>query len=167
MIKQWFNSQPTNRNFLAPTGFKMNLNLFNGVDFFCQRVNLPDISVPNASVGSQFRSIPLISSGGLTYGDLSLSFMVDEDLKNYLTIYNWIIKNNLGETFDNQYDPQYSDGVLEILDSNYQPNILVHFETLFPISLTQLEFDTEDTAVNYLTASVTYKFVRYVFSAAS
>jgi len=167
MVKHWFNSQPTNRNFLAPAGFKMNLDLFNGVDFFCQKVNLPDINVPNASVGSQFRSIPLISSGGLTYGNLSLSFIVDEDLKNYLTIYNWIIKNNLGETFDNQYDPQYSDGVLEILDSNYKPNILVNFETLFPISLTQLEFDVEDTSVNYLTASVTYKFVRYVFSTAS
>ena len=123
-MPSWYSEQPTNRNFLAPVGFRMNLDLFAGVDFFCQSINLPDISVPNAEVQTPFRRIAITSSGGLSYGDVRLKFLVDEDIKNYLTIHDWIIKNNLAEGYDTQKDPQYSDGQLEILNSNFQPNII-------------------------------------------
>lgn len=163
MPAKWFEEQPSNRNFLAPTGFKMNLDIFNGVDFFCQAINLPDISVPSAEVVTPYRGIPIVASGGLTYGDLRLKFIIDEDLKNYLTIHHWITKNNLAEHLDDQKDPEYSDGILEILNSNYKTNITINFRNLFPIDLSELQFDVADTSVEYLTADVTFKFERYTF----
>lgn len=164
MPSNWFKNQPTNRNFLAPAGFKMDLDIFAGVDFFCQRVSVPDISVGNAEITTMFRGVPIAASGGVTYGDLSLKFIVDEDMKNYLTIWKWINQNNLAEELDTKKDPEYSDGRLLILNSNFQPNIIVNFEKLFPISLSELEFDVADTDVEYLTADVTFKFVRYTFN---
>jgi hypothetical protein len=164
MPSQWVQEQPSNRNFLAPSGFKMNLDIFAGVDFFCQRAKIPDINVSNAEVTTRYRGIPIAASGGVTYGDLSLKFIVDEDLKNYLTIWKWINQNNMAEELDNKKDPDYSNGQLLILNSNYQPNIIVNFEDLFPVDLTELEFDVEDTEVEYLTANVTFKFTRYTFN---
>ena len=63
MAANWYSEQPKNRNFLIPVGFKLDLQLFHGVDFFCQSASIPDISIPFAtvdtpahSVGSSFRS---------------------------------------------------------------------------------------------------------------
>jgi hypothetical protein len=164
MSANWIKDQPTNRNFLAPAGFKMDLDIFAGVDFFCQRARVPDISVSNAEISTRYRSIPIAASGGVTYGDLRLKFIVDEDMKNYLTVWKWINQNNLAEEMDTNPDPQYSDGRLLILNSNFQPNIIVNFESLFPIDLSELEFDVADTDVEYLTADVTFKFIRYTFN---
>lgn len=164
MAAKWYDNQPANRNFLAPSGFKMNLDIFAGVDFFCQRARVPDISVGNAEVSTRFRGIPIAASGGVKYGDLTLKFIVDEDIKNYLSIWNWINQNNLAEEMDTKKNPDYSNGQLLILNSNFQPNIIVNFEELFPVDLSELEFDVADQDVEYLTADVTFKFVRYTFN---
>ena len=141
MSAKWYTEQPTNRNFLAPAGFKMNLDIFTGVDFFCQRANLPDISVGTVEAPTRYRSIALPSSGGVQYGDLNLKFIFKEDLSNYLTIWKWIRKNNLSEEMDDQEIPEYSNAQLQILNSNFNPNIIVEFEDIFPTSLTELSFD--------------------------
>ena len=83
---------------------------------------------------------------------------------NYLTVHKWITQNNLAEELDNTKLPEYSNGQLEILNSNFKTNIIVVFENLFPIDLSALEFDVEDQNVEYLTADVTYKFERYYFT---
>jgi hypothetical protein len=164
MPSKWFEEQPNNRNFLSPSGFKMDLEIFAGVDFFCQRAKIPDISVGNAEIQTRYRGIPIAASGGVTYGDLNLKFIVDEDLKNYLTVWKWINQNNLAEQLDTKQIPEYSSGNLIILNSNFNSNIIVNFEGLFPVSLTELEFDVSDEDVQYLTADVTFKFIRYTFN---
>ena len=163
MAAKWYDEQPKNRNFLAPTGFKLDLDLFAGVDFYCQRASIPDINVPNAIVPTPFRPVPIISSGGLSYGDLRVTFIIDEDMTNYINVWNWIQKNNLGEGFSDS-EPEYSDGRLLILNSNFKENIIIGFEQLFPVDLSEVSFDVGDTEVEYLTADVTFKFVRYTFN---
>ena len=81
MAATWYNEQPKNRNFLIPVGFKLDLEIFHGVDFFCQSASIPDISMPFAQVQTPFRGIPIASSGGVDFGDLSVRFMIDEELK--------------------------------------------------------------------------------------
>ena len=62
---EWYKEQPTNRNFLNPIGFILKLEKFEGVDFFCQSANLPDINMPTTQVASQFRNLPIIPGGGV------------------------------------------------------------------------------------------------------
>ena len=164
MPSKWFEEQPRNRNFLAPNGFKFNLELFPGVDFFCQKVSIPGISVPSAEVTTRFRNVPIASSGGLSFDDLRVEFIVDEDLKNYLSIWEWIQINNLGEHMDTKRDPQYCLGELLILNSNYQPNVTVGFEGMFPVDISELSFDIGDTEIEYLHATATFKYTRYYFN---
>ena len=91
MPAEWYKEQPKNRNFLSPIGFKFNLELFKGVDFFCQSASIPEISMPFAEVPTPFRNIPIAPSGGVTFGDLNIRFIIDEDMENYLAIHPSVV----------------------------------------------------------------------------
>ena len=162
MPAEWYKEQPKNRNFLTPTGFKFKLELFNGVDFFCQSVNFPDISMPITPVATGLRSVPLIPGGGVEYGDLIVSFIIDEDLENYNSINSWIKKFGLSESrlVPGESD-LYSSGRLFIMTSHNNTNHVIEFTNLFPISLSGIPFDATVGDVEYLLADVTFKYERY------
>lgn len=160
MPAKWYKEQPKNRNFLAPVGFKLKLEIFEGVDFFCQKANVPDISMPFTEVPTRFRSFAIAPGGGVSYGDLNLTFIIDEDLKNYLSIYKWIKKNG-GANNHSQDEVEYSRGLLAILTSNFNEAFFVDFDNIFPISLTPVEFDSSVGDIEYFTAQVTFKFTDF------
>jgi hypothetical protein len=157
---KWYSEQPKNRNFLSPVGFKFNLDLFPGVDFFCQKANIPDITVPYTDVPSRFRSFPIVAAGGIQTGDLNVTFIIDEELNNYMAIQNWIKKNGLYEEHSNT-EAEYSNGRLEITTSNFNVAAYVSYENLFPISLTEVRFDASETDIEYFTADVTFKYTSF------
>jgi len=161
MPAEWYKKQPVNRNFLIPVGFKLKLERFDGVDFFCQRANLPDVTMPSTELQTRFRAAPIIGGGGVTYGDLNLTFIIDEDLKNYSSIWNWIRDNGNAETDGEVEGLGYSNGQLMIATSNYNESFFIDFENLFPVSLTDIQFDASITDVEYFTATVAFKYRRY------
>ena len=171
-------SQIENRNFLAPVGFKFNLQRSPGTAFFCNQANIPDISLGVAIQPNPLRDIPT-PGDKMDFGDLNLRFLVDEDLTNFMEIQNWM--RGLGypedtQQFDKLYkdgakiiprrykqmgDQIYSDGTLQILSSNMVAKFNVNFKELFPYSLTTLTFDATDTDIDYFTADVAFKYTMY------
>ena len=81
--------QIENRNFLAPTGFKFQLNRTPKVTYFGNAVNIPAIDLGVAEQPTYLRDIPL-PGDKLQFADFSLRFLVDEGLENYMEIQNWI-----------------------------------------------------------------------------
>ena len=160
MPAEWYKEQPSNRNYLSPVGFQFYLEHFQGVDFFCQSANIPDISMSVATLGSKFRNVPVPGSGGVEYGDLQITFLIDEDFTNYMSIQNWIRKFGLSEGHSDAPD-RMSRGLIKVLTSNFNGNFYVNFEDLFPVSLTGVQYDASLTNIEYLTATATFKFTRY------
>ena len=160
MPADWYKRLPSNRNFLTPVGFKFVLQRFEGVDFFCQSANLPEVSMPITEVATPFRSIPIIPGGGVEYGDLTVRFIIDEDLVNYMSVWNWIRDNGNAESFEGEKEG-YSDGFLQIQTSNFQPKYNVYFERLIPTSLTSIPFDFSVGDVEFFTATINFKYTRY------
>ena len=160
MAANWYKEQPTNRNFLNPVGFQLKLEKFAGVDFFCQSASIPDISMPFAEVNTPFRNIPIAGSGGVDFADLQLTFIIDEDMVNYMAIHNWIRKYGLSEGRTNEPD-EYSQGELYILTSHNNTNHIIDFQNLFPVSLSGVPFDATVSDVDYLTATVVFKYEKY------
>ena len=163
MAAQWYKEQPSNRNFLNPIGFILKLEKFAGVDFFCQTANIPDVTMPVTEVPTRFRNLPIIPGGGVTFGDFVVRFIVDEDLVNYNSIHKWIRDNGnademLRETPD---EDQYTDGQLHILTSQYNPAFIVDFKSIFPVALTNLQFDATMTDTEYITAEVVFKHQQF------
>jgi hypothetical protein len=160
-------NQPDNINFLSPLGFKFTLLRFPNVNFYVTDVNLPSLSLGSAQVSTPFKTLEF-SGDHLEYGDLQITFMVDEDMQNYLEIYNWITAISYPESFT-QYkalkdkpkgdkEGIYSDATLYILNSSMMPNIEVSFQDIFPVSLGDMSFTSKDSDVNYITNTVTFKY---------
>jgi len=167
-----FENQIENRNFLSPIGFKFTLAKEQKVSFFCNSARIPEISLGTAIQPSYLKDID-VPGEKLTYGDLTLRFLVDEDLRNYMAIHNWLTGLGFPETMQQFKDltknedgisdilQSFSDGSLYILNSNYNTTAIVKFKDLFPVYLTSLEFEATDTDVNYFTAEVTFKYTVY------
>ena len=165
-----------NRNFLAPTGFKFSLKRSPGVAFFCNQANIPSLDLGIATQPSYLKDID-VPGDKIQFGDLTLRFLVDEDLVNYMEIQNWIrglgypetlkefdrleseavLPSNFGRTGDNIY----SDGTLQILSSNLVAKFNVNFKDMFPYSLSTITFDATDTDIEYFTADVSFKYTIY------
>ncbi len=162
MAAEWYNEQPKNRNFLIPAGFRLDLELFPGVDFFCQSASIPELAMPIAEVNTPYRKVPIAGSGGVQFGDLNLTFIIDEDLVNYTSIHNWIRKYGLSdERLIPGESDLYSRANLFILSSHSNTNHIVEFINMFPVSLSGVPFDATVGDADYLTANVTFKYERY------
>ena len=163
MSAEWYKEQPRNRNFLNPIGYLLKLEKFEGVDFFCQTANIPDVTMPTTEVASPFRNLPIIPGGGVTFGDFSLRFIVDEDLVNYYSVHKWMRDNGNADNMkrDTPFDDIYTNGQLLILTSAYNPAFVVEFRNMFPVSLSNLQFDATMTDVEYITAEVTFKHQQF------
>ena len=159
MSAKWYKEQPSNRNFLNPIGFLLKLEKFEGVDFFCQTGNVPDITMPTTQVASPFRSLPVYPGGGVEFGDFSVRFIVDEDLKNYYSIHSWMRDVGNADQMQREITESeiYTDGQLHIVTSQYNPAFIVDFKNLFPIGLSNLQFDATMSDAEYITAEVTFK----------
>lgn len=157
---RWSIDRIENRNFLAPNGFKLSLLEFPKVSFYCQSANIPGISIPSIDIATPFRDYP-VAGTETEYEDLTVKFLIDEDMTNYTTIHKWLRKTGLAETFDTSEKPEEGQGILEILNSNWRANIFVEFDDLFPVSLTALEFDAGDSNVDYMVAQATFKYKIY------
>jgi len=113
----------------------------------------------------------------ITFNDLTLRFLVDENLENYVEIQNWIRGIGYPESLSEIYNWQknnsvmdvqdksqmnlYSDATLTVLTSSNNSNFQVKFSDVFPYSITDLQFDATDSDIDYLTAEVTFKYTIY------
>ena len=82
-------NQIGNRNFLAPVGFKFSLSKFPKVSFFSNTARIPDITLGTAIQSTYLKDID-VPGEKLTFGDLNVRFLVDENLENYMKIHNWL-----------------------------------------------------------------------------
>jgi hypothetical protein len=176
MTKNLFDNQIQNRNFLSPIGFKFVLNKAPKVAFFSNTANIPRIDLGTTAQPTYLRDIP-VPGDKMEFEDFTLRFLVDEDLTNYMEIQNWLRGLGFPETLQEIYDLQlnttgvnnntnkmnniYSDGTLEVLNSNKNINFKVVFRDLFPYALSSLNFDATEEDVNYFTAEVSFKYTMY------
>ena len=175
-ISNAYNRQIENRNFLSPTGFKFTLVRAPKVAFFSNSANIPGLTLGEAIQPTYLKDIPT-PGDKIVFDDFSLRFLVDEDVKNYMEIQNWIrglgYPESLQEVFDLQEERKnintkqsnlmdiYSDGTLTVLGSSQNAIFKINFKDLWPYSLSTLQFDATDTDINFLTADVSFKYTIY------
>tara|TARA_R100000030_G_C3240878_1_gene120563 strand:+ start:402 stop:962 length:561 start_codon:yes stop_codon:yes gene_type:complete len=176
MTRSSYTRQIQNRNYLSAVGFKFSISRAPKISFFGNSINIPAVSMGNATQPTYLKDIP-IPGDKMEFEDLSVRFLVDENLENYMEIQNWMRGLGFPESLQEIQDLQdqrnleyanrtemmniYSDGVLQVLDSTQNPQFQVRFKDLFPTSLSSLTFDATDTNVEYFTAEVTFKYTIY------
>ena len=166
--------ETSNRNLLSVVGFKFILERCPKVDFLCNQANIPDVNLGIAQQATYLKNIP-VPGDKLNYGNLNLAFMVDEDMENYLQIYQWITSLGFPESID-QYqelrtedrfyptidqDDRYnerSDATLMIINSDYNPSVKIKFKDMFPVSLSGIPFNATSEQQQYFTAQASFMY---------
>ena len=182
--------QPSIMDYASPVQFRFKCSKLPKVEFFCQTANIPGIGLGTASMPTGLKDIP-IPGDKVTYQDLAISFLVDENLNNYKEIHDWIIGlgapqnhtqfSDLRATSSDRFpgtsssnaitgqataDPlpesgMYSDATLTILNSKNIAVTEIRFHNIFPTSLGALSYNVQASDVNYLQTSVDFSYMYY------
>ena len=185
-----YTREPAKLDYASPVQFRFKCSKLPTVEFFCQSANIPGISIGTASMPTGLKDIP-IPGEKVAYQDLSISFLVDENLNNYKEIHDWIIALGFPQNHTQFADLQaagadrypgstsgaivpetniavplaeggtYSDATLTVLNSKNIAVTEIRFNNIFPTSLGALSYDVQASDVNYLQASVDFSYMYY------
>ena len=181
--------QPTKLDYASPTQFRFLINQLPKVEYFTTEANIPGITLGEGTYATPLKDIPILGDK-LTYDDLTITFIVDENLENYIEMHTWLksigfpkdrsqfadfrsATSNVatatrGESKDigdvKASTPELamaSDAVLTILTNKNNPVVECRFADVFPTSLSGLTYSQNQTDVEYLTATVNFKYKIY------
>lgn len=179
--QNYTNNLPTTNDYLRPNAFRFLVKDIPNVSFTCQSANLPQLAMGYAVQPTPFTDIPRIGDK-LQFGDLSIRFLIAEDMSNYLEIYKWLVAIGFPKDYTQfsvftKTKPSafpfrqvsdkfsetlaYSDATLTILDSTNTPKVNIIFKDIFPVSLEALDFDIASASVEYFTAIASFKYTLF------
>tara|TARA_R100000008_G_scaffold32251_1_gene18032 strand:+ start:1153 stop:1677 length:525 start_codon:yes stop_codon:yes gene_type:complete len=164
---------PSNYNVLSPVSFRFSIKKLPNVSFFCQTANIPDLSVGVVARPTPLRDYNTFGDN-LEIGTLEISFLVDEDLANYMEIQKWMrdltspekftgYSTTLANTDDGLgvLGGLISDATLHILTNSMNTNKNIQYKEIFPTNLGALEFTTQDTEITAITATCSFNIADF------
>lgn len=164
-----------NLNYLNPTGFAMVIDRLPGVTFFCQDVTIPGFSSNNPTQANPFSRIPLPADFP-DNENLTLSFMVDEDLASWKQMFDWYIGITFPETHEQWKALKNAEGVspgsnknvysnisLLIYTSSKNPKFKFTFHDALPISLSGVPMSVNTGDISPVTCQATFDFSYFTF----
>ena len=163
---------PQNKNFLSPLGFRLVFDRLPHVEYFCQAAVLPFVSIGNIEVPNPI--LPLnVPSTKINMGNFEVTFKIDEDMKNYSELYQWMIDltfdretslyMHMGESRTKKFQQNpsggvFSDASLTILNSVKNANKELRFTDVYPAGLTPLKFDVTQESINFMECTASFSF---------
>ena len=182
--------QPSKMDYASPIQFRFKIAKLPQVEFFIQTVNLPGISIGTSTVPTPLYDFP-VPGDEISFQDLSISFLVDENLNNYKELHDWISGLGFGKTHQQFADMRatgtdrfpgtvastaasgtatpgplpegsiYSDATLSILNSKNIVKTEVRFQNVFPLSIGSLSYNVQASDVDYLKAEASFSYINY------
>lgn len=163
-----------NKNFLSPLGFTFHVKKLPGFTHFCQSVTLPGINLGFTDIPTPFKAVPVYGDH-ITHGEITATFKVNEDLSNYIEIYDWLQSIGFPDEFAQFRNAAAkerrlagsgieSDAYIMIHSSNMQPLVRIDIQDMFPTNLSDITMDSRDSNVEYVEATVSFKCLRYQFT---
>ena len=159
---------PLNPNFLHPNKFQLNFSRAPNVQYFCQTVTVPGISLSEIMQPTPFTDLYLPGEKPI-YDLLNVTFMVDEEMSSWLEIHNWIRAMTFPTGFEEYQNlpalnpqalskPQYSNATITVLTAANNPILRFHYFDVFPTSLSTVIMNTSDGPDSIITADVTLRY---------
>ena len=177
--------QPTVFDYSQSNQFKVFFPIFPTTEWFVVRANIPSVQLGQGDQYTPFVQIAVVGDH-ITYGDFSVTFIVDENLKNYMEMYNWV--KNIGFPFSHDqfntlprpdyqdksggtnYDAEsdtyskandrdlYTDIVLQIMTAKNNLIATCEIYEAFPITIGAIEYSQQETDMTYATCEVGFAY---------
>jgi len=136
----------TRLNLAKTTNYKLNLSALPGITFWATTASIPTISsnevpIPHPTLGNQY-----IPSSTQMRAPLMLTFLIDQDFKNYFELFGLMEKASSADVKKREPDAfaMRSTGSLHILTNNKNASSTVFtFHNIFPTILGEVQFNNE------------------------
>lgn len=154
-----------NINPLQPTGFRLVIDRkhYPNFQFFANTVTHASMNCDAAMQAvPRIEGIPQ-AGDKLTFSELSVTMIVDEDLQGYKEIYDWMLRlvneNRVGKT-GREADgiPTEADIILQILTSKNNLNKEFRYHDCIPTTLGSIQFLANPGEVEMMFVDVTFRF---------
>ena len=172
MANTALSTTPVNQNFLHPNKFHLTFKRIPNMEFFCQMVNVPGISLSEIAVTTPF--VEMYSPGEKAiYDIMNVTFAIDEEMKSWVEIHDWVRGMTFPENFreyenlnklskfSNKPNPQFSDATLTIYSSSFTPYYRFKFYNVFPTSLSSFTLSTQDSPDSIITADASFRYTYF------
>ena len=160
---------PKELNQLNVVSFETNFLRTPNVNFFCQQVGIPSVALGEAFLPTHFTPVP-VEGDRLTFENLTIGFYVNEDLSNYMEIYNWLLAIGFPDEFPqfnlngdaissaSSYSTMKSDMNVIITTNKSNPNYNITFKDAFPTSIGNIPLDATATDLQPIVVDATFKY---------
>jgi hypothetical protein len=147
-----------NSNLLSLTGFKLQIHSeeFKYTHYFAVSASFPSVSLPEVTTGFRNRA-GFVSGDKLTYDPLTIRVAVDENLESYNEIFNWLTYNTQNNSIKTY------DITLCFLTNHNNIGRKVRFANAFPTNLGGIEFNVQQTDVEYAAVDVSFRYDWFEF----
>lgn len=159
---------PENTSLLQSTKYTFVIPDMPFLKYFCQTVVLPGVSTTEVTVPTPF-SNTYRHGDKLVYEGLTLTALIDEDLRIWEETYKWLqgltrpkeYREYLRKTIARPATNLYYDGYLTINTNSNNPNMRIKFLNCHPTSLSGINFDTKVDADTIPTCDITFRYDRF------
>lgn len=134
--------------------------------FHLQRTNIPAISANPVTRPTKLNPIRE-QYDSIMYHELNWTFLVDEHMKNYMEIFNWMHHIAFPQDHSQYKDKNKKDFFIKsdlsviILNSTKNPTATITFYDVFPSFLGDLYYDTTQSDTKVLTVDTTFNYNYY------
>jgi hypothetical protein len=163
---------PTNPNVLQPNKFVLNFGRAPSMQYFCQSVSIPGIALSEVPQNTPFVDVYVPGEKAI-YDMLSVTFLIDEELKAWIEMHDWIRAMTFPKDFAEYQNlgrlsritsaaqspkPQYSDASITVLSSSNTPYFRFKFYDCFPTSVSQFILSATDSPDTTMSADASFRF---------
>jgi len=175
--------QPDTNNYLSSNYFKLEITRLPLVTYHCQSANLPSLTLTPTEQGNPTGTPIKWIGGRYVWEDFTVSFVVDEDMKNWIEVFEWMediaimtdVKNtmNYRPSYEfhraergplGQLDDYFSNAQLIITNSSYKPKLTVSITDMFPTALSGIQFNSTNTDNEPVIATATFAYTYYTIN---
>lgn len=136
------NRYPSNISSLLPTYYRFVMTRLPTVTYFCQSASIPSVTLSDVTMPTPFVSIKAPSK--MEFDDLTITFVVDENMTNWFELYNWMRSTTNVEDYS-EFKPtntHLTTANLLILNSSKTPKINVTFDGVYPKNISSVDFSS-------------------------
>lgn len=121
------------------------------------KFDIPEVNAGVTAIGNRSEFVMQTTGDHIQYENLTLEFLIDENLRNYIHLYTWMRQNNRSNIEESTSIFVHFLGN----DKKFQ-GIEVEFLEAFPITLSSISLDSDNNETD-VKCSVTFAYTAFDF----
>lgn len=150
-------SKRINRNPALSTSFKLEIPGYEELNYMIQTCEVPGMTM--SGVDSPYQKFATnVPSNRIEFDPLNLTFLVDEDYRNYESLYEWMVNIIRTEPVADASTGMMKDLSLHITNSNKNAIKSIKFHRAYPTMISPLPLESSSTEPNNIVCNVIFRF---------